>query len=113
MISDTLPEEALEEGLDLRQYFNLFVHWLWLILLAAVIAGGVSYYFSSHMVPYYQSSTTVLVNAAPATKVTDYSSVMLSEQLTSTYSQMMAKEPVLAEVIKQLNLPVTATDLLR
>lgn len=111
MAMNNLPEEQPEEGLDLRQYFNLFLHWSWLILLAALVAGTAAFLISQRMTPYYRSSTTVLVNAAPATKVTDYSSVMLSEQLTSTYAQMMAKDPVLNEVIKQLALNIPAADL--
>lgn len=101
---DNSPVEQMEEGLDLRQYFALFIHWLWLLILAAVIAGAASYFFSIRMMPIYQSSTTVLVNEAPATKATDYSSVMMSEQLTSTYSQMMAKDPVLLKVAEKIGL---------
>jgi len=108
---DHSPEEQMEEGLDLRQYFSLFLHWSWLILLAALVAGSAAFFFSKRMTPYYQSSTTVLVNAAPATKATDYSSVMMSEQLTSTYSQMMSNDSVLTEVVKQLGLNIPTDDL--
>lgn len=105
------PVEQMDEGLDLRQYFSLFLHWSWLILLAALVAGAASFFFSKRMIPIYQSSTTVLVNAAPATKATDYSSVMLSEQLTSTYSQMMVKDPVLSQVVVQVGLPTPLEDI--
>lgn len=108
---DHSPEEQMEEGLDLRQYLSLFLHWSWLILLAALVAGSAAFFFSKRMTPYYQSSTTVLVNAAPATKATDYSSVMMSEQLTSTYSQMMSNDSVLTEVVKQLGLNIPTDDL--
>jgi capsular exopolysaccharide synthesis family protein len=96
--------EQNEEGLDLRYYFSLILHWWWLIVLAALIAGGASYLISNRMTPYYQSSTTVLVNAAPASKASDYNSVMMSEQLTSTYAQMMSKDAVLNQVAKQVGL---------
>lgn len=111
MAMNNLSEEQMEEGLNLRQYFSLFLHWAWLILLAALVAGAASFFLSRRMTPYYQSSSTVLVNAAPATKATDYSSVMMSEQLTSTYSQMMANDPVLTEVINQLGLNISVDDL--
>ncbi len=104
-------DESLEESLDLRQYISLFWHWAWLIVLAGVVAGAAAFFFSKQMTPYYQSSTSVLVNEAPATKTTDYSSVMMSQQLTSTYAQMMAKDPVLNEVISQLGLAMTAGEL--
>lgn len=101
----------IEEMVDLRQYANLLIHWLWLILLFAIISASTAFYFSRRMTPYYQSTTTVLVNAAPATQATDYSSVMMSKQLTSTYSQMMAKDPALTEVINQLDLDFSTEDL--
>jgi capsular exopolysaccharide synthesis family protein len=108
MTLDNNNTEFLEDGIDLRQYLSLFWHWAWLIALAAVVAGVAAYVMSKRTTPYYQSSTTVLVNEAPATKTTDYSSVMLSEQLTSTYAEMMTKDPVLNEVIGQLGLSISA-----
>ncbi len=93
-----------EDGLDLRYYLSLLLHWWWLIVLAAIIASGASYLISKRMTPFYQASTTVLVNAAPASKVSDYNSVMMSEQLTSTYAQMMSKDAVLNLVAKQIGL---------
>jgi capsular exopolysaccharide synthesis family protein len=111
MSMDNASDETMEEGFDFRQPLSLFWHWAWLIALVTVVAGAAAYVFSKRMTPYYQSSTTVLVNEAPATKTTDYSSVMMSEQLTSTYSQMMAQDPVLAEVASKLGLNMTLEDL--
>lgn len=108
---DNTTVDQMEESLDLRLYFSLFLHWFWLMLLAAAIAGAASYFLSIRMMPIYQSSTTVLVNEAPATKASDYSSVMMSEQLTSTYSQMMAKEPVLLNVAQQVGLTNPVEDI--
>ena len=71
-------------SLDFRQYLSLFWHWAWLFIIVAVVAGSVSYYISSRMLPFYQSSTTMLVNEAPATQANDYTSVLMSKQLTST-----------------------------
>jgi len=111
MTLDSNNPENHEDGIDLKRYLSLFWQWAWLIALVAVIAGGAAYLISKHMMPYYQSSTTVLVNEAPGTKTADYSSVILSEQLTSTYSQMMTKDPVLNEVISQLGLNMSANSL--
>lgn len=102
------PTETFEEGLDLREYLALLWHWAWLIALVALLCGGVAYFVSIRMTPYYQAVTTVLVNEAPGTKTMDNSSVALSERLTSTYSEMIVKEPVLAEVIERLGLSITS-----
>jgi non-specific protein-tyrosine kinase len=111
MTVDNESEGRSEDGLDVHQYLSLFWHWSWLIVLVGVIAAGAAFFFSKQMTPYYEASTTVLVNEAPATKTTDYSSVMMSEQLTSTYAQMMAKDPVLMQVIGQLGLNMSTEEL--
>ncbi|MGB8253153.1 MAG: polysaccharide biosynthesis tyrosine autokinase [Anaerolineaceae bacterium] len=98
------PNENGTENVDLRKYLSLFLHWAWLIILAGLLAGAFAYFFSQRMTPYYQSSTTVLVNAAPGTKATDYTSVMLSEQLTSTYAKMIVTDPVLNQMADDLGL---------
>src|SRR5512143_713677 len=107
MTFDNPSEDSSEAGFDLQKYLSLFWHWAWLILLVGVVAGAAAYYISKQMTPYYQSSTTLLVNVAPATQTTDYSSVIVSQQLTSTYAQMITKDPVMTEVISTLNLPLT------
>lgn len=107
-IQDQQPEN---DSKDLQQYFALFGHWLWLILLISVFAGIISFVVSCNLTPYYESTTTVLVNQAPATQETDYSSVLMSKQLTSTYSQMMTTDTVLAEVINQLGMSLTTDSL--
>ena len=111
MSLESTNDETFEEGLDLHQYFSLFWHWSWLIALVAVVAGVAAYIVSKQMTPYYRSTTTVMVNEAPAARSADYTSLILSEQLTSTYSEMMVKDPVLSEVISQLNLSLTTSAL--
>ncbi len=106
-----LPDENGAENVDLRKYLSLFWHWSWLIILVGLLAGASAYFFSQRMTPYYQSSTTVLVNAAPGTKATDYTSVMLSEQLTSTYAKMISTDPVLNKVVEDLGLTMPLEEL--
>lgn len=99
------------QNLDFRLYFSLLWHWVWLFVLVAITFAGVAYWVSSRMLPFYESSTTVLVNEAPATQATDYTSVLMSKQLTSTYAQMMTKDPVLSEVIKEMGIQNSISDL--
>ncbi len=104
MSLNNTTDESIEESLDLRHYFNLFWHWAWLILLVGVIFGAVAFFYNKRLTPYYQSTSTVMVNEAPATQAADYTSVITSQQLAATYSEMMTKDPVLSEVISQLKL---------
>ncbi|RLD06200.1 MAG: protein tyrosine kinase [Chloroflexota bacterium] len=98
---------------DIRRYSILIWHWAWLIILATILAAGTAYFVSQRMTPIYQASSTLLVNEAPGTQGTDYSSVMTSQRLTQTYAEMLTKQPVLDEVIDQLSLPMEASDLKR
>ena len=89
-------------SIDLRRYFALLVHWAWLIILAVVLSGAAAYFVSSQMTPVYQASTTVLINQAPSTRASDYASLLTSERLTQTYSQLLTKRPVLQGVVEAL-----------
>lgn len=108
---DHSPEGQNGYSLDFRQYFFLLWHWAWLFLLVAIIAGTASYFLSNRMQPFYESSTTMLVNEAPATKATDYTSVLMSKQLTSTYAQMITTDPILNQVIQEVGIGNTITEL--
>ncbi len=108
---DMPSESHPNQNLDFRLYFSLLWHWAWLFVFVAVIAAGFSYWISSRMLPFYESSTTVLVNEAPATQATDYTSVLMSKQLTSTYAQMMTKDPVLGAVIEEVGIQNSINDL--
>ena len=111
MEMDSSQIEQIDEGLDLRRYFSVFWHWAWLIILVGLLTGVTAFTISICMTPFYQSTTTVLLNTASATELTDYSSVMMSEQLTSTYSLMMTKDPVLNQVAEQLDLDYPVEDI--
>lgn len=104
MEMDNSPVTQLDENIDLRNYFFIFLQKWWLILIVMFLAGTTTFFISSRMTPIYQSSTTVLVNEAPGTKGVDYTSVLMSKQLTSTYSLMMANDLVLQQVADQIGL---------
>jgi non-specific protein-tyrosine kinase len=89
---------------DLRRYMALAWHWAWLFVIAAALAGTAAYLLSSRETPIYEAVSTVLINEAPATVRTDYSSIVVSEQLAVTYSQLMTMEPVLIGVREELGL---------
>ena len=91
---------------DLRRYLALLWHWAWLLVLATILAGAAAYIVSKQMTPIFQASTTILVNGAPATQSTDYSSILSSERLTQTYSQLLTKQPILEGVIKRLGINI-------
>jgi succinoglycan biosynthesis transport protein ExoP len=96
---------------DLRRYFALLWRWGWVIALATLLAAVTAYLISRRMTPIYQASTTLLINEAPANRTTDYSSILTSERLAQTYTEMLSKNPVLQAVIDELGLSMQTRDL--
>jgi non-specific protein-tyrosine kinase len=100
------------ETIDIRQYLWILWRYLWLIVLAGILGAAVAYYVSVTQTPIYQSTTTVLINESAAKNaVTDYTTILASERLTKTYSEMLVKTPVMEEVARRLNLKVLPDDL--
>lgn len=96
---------------ELKKYGTILWHWAWLIVLGTLLGASIAYASSRLTTPVYAASTTLLVNEAPSSgKTADYTSILTSERLASTYAQMMTKQPVLQEALKDLNLdlPVEA-----
>lgn len=93
---------------ELKKYGITLWHWAWLIILGTLLGAGIAYVSSRLTTPVYSASTTLLVNEAPSSgKTADYASILTSERLASTYAQMMTKQPVLEEALKDLKLDST------
>src|SRR5450759_1073726 len=103
------PDEG--EMSDIRHYFDLLWHWAWLIILLGVIGAGSAFLINRRMTPVYETSTKVLVIAAPALQTADYNSILTSQNLVPTYADMLTNESILGEVIKRLGLAQTTISL--
>lgn len=92
--------------MELRRNWFVLLRWWWLLALATGVAAGVSYVVSRQSAPVYSASTLILVDQAQNPVTADYNSVLASEQLTRTYSQLLTTQPILATTISQLRLDV-------
>ena len=101
------PYSQMEEEIDLRQYFLVMRHWLWLIVGCTLLAAIAAFVVSSQMPPVYSASATLLVHQSPGTDMNAYTAILTSERQAETYTQMLSDEPVLEEVIAQLELEDT------
>lgn len=100
-------------GNEIREYFFVLRSWAWLILLIAALAGGIAYLISINTVPIYETSTRLLISEPPILRSIDYSSLVDSYYLTSTYAQMILDRPVVEGVIEALKLDMPPEDLKR
>src|SRR6266496_3174294 len=103
--------ESLETTDGIRETIYLFWSWIWLIVLAGVLAGVAAFIVSIRTVPIYQTSTRLLVSDPPAMRSIDYTGIVSSQTMTRTYAEMLVERPVLEGVIQQLALSKTPDEL--
>lgn len=90
---------------ELKKYGTILWHWAWLVVLGTLLGAGIAYVSSRLTTPVYSASTTLLVNEAPSSgKTADYTSILTSERLARTYSEMMIKQPVVKAALEDLDL---------
>jgi capsular polysaccharide biosynthesis protein len=98
---------------EIRRYLLLFWRWIWLIILSGAIFAGSAYFFLQREVPVFETSTKVLVIAAPALQTNSNNSSLNSQNLVPTYVDLMTDESILGEVIRRLALSLSTTSLNR
>ena len=96
---------------DFHHGIAIFLRWLWLIVLSAVIFGCAAFFISRSMTPIYQASTLVLINEAQNNQAADYNAILTSERQAKMYAKMMTTRSVLEAVIERLNLKASVKDL--
>lgn len=101
----------MQDSLELRQYYFIVRRWLWLIVLCTILGAGGAFAVSTQTTPVYQASTTLLVQQAPAGDGSEYQSILTSERLARTYSEMLKARPIMELVINQLSLEERPQDL--
>jgi non-specific protein-tyrosine kinase len=111
-MNESNEAETINTMVDIKEYFYLLWSWIWLILLAGVVAGAAAYLVSIRTTPIYQSSTRLLVSEPPALNNINVGGMVDSQNMTNTYAQMLVDDPVLQGVITQLKLKTT-TDALK
>jgi capsular polysaccharide biosynthesis protein len=98
------PQYPEESTIDLRLYLALLRHWAWLLILAALVTAAAAFFYTRQLTPVYSASTTMLVNEAPSTRASDYTSIITSERLALTYAEMMQKRPVVDATLQRVGI---------
>lgn len=95
-------EEEME--IDLMELLRAMRQKLWLILLAAVIGGGLAGSFSKFMITPQYTSTAMVYILSKETTLTSLADLQIGSQLTKDYKVMVTSRPVLESVIEELGL---------
>ena len=97
-------EENEEIEIDLLELFYELKKKLWLIILAALIGGGIfGLYSKVILVPKY-TSTAMMYVLSKETTLTSLADLQIGSQLTKDYKVMITSRPVLQQVIDELGL---------
>jgi len=89
---------------EIKKYIALFRHWMWLIILGAILVGAAAYVYSKTQTPTYQASAKYLIDLAPSGGSSEYANILTEERLASTYADLMVTRPVLEAVATELSL---------
>lgn len=92
--------------MELKEYFRIIKHWLWLLILGVVLGGAGGYFASSYQTPVYQASTRVMVMRPSQESASDYT-YLSGQQLTQTYVQLVTTQPVLDAASLELGYEVS------
>lgn len=96
-----MEDEVME--IDLQAYWLLLRRWLWLIILAALLAGGSAYLVSAYAItPIYQASARITVQPSSSLAGATYSDILAGQYAASTYAQMITARPVQEEALRRL-----------
>lgn len=91
-----------EVTIDLAELFGVLWHWIWLILLVALLFGGVAYAFSKFVIPEEFQSTTkiyVLDKESGSGGQSTYTDLQVGSQLTKDYAELITSRTVIEKVI--------------
>ncbi len=97
--------------MELKRYLLVVWRWLWMIVLAAVLAAGFSYLATTRQPKIYQASTRLLVGQSFRSTNPSPADFQTSTALALTYIEIAKTTPVLQATIEALGLKMSAEDL--
>ena len=110
-MKEAVPKNNDTVEIDLIKLFMAYLHKWWLILLCAlVVGGGALLYTMKFITPLYQASITIYVNNVRSGERIDYisgSNLQASQQLVSTYANIIQSDTVLSKVIEEAGVNYT------
>lgn len=88
------------------RYLHMIRRWLWVVLLATVIAGGTTYWISSQQPVFYEAQARLIVGPGIDSLNPQLNDLRTGGQLLQTYAELATSRPVLQQVIDRLGLNV-------
>jgi succinoglycan biosynthesis transport protein ExoP len=98
---------------DLRRQIAIVRTWLPLLVASVVLAAGAAFVLSSLQGKVYEAKATLIVGQSLTGVNPDYTQLLVSQRLSTTYAAVATKRPILDAVVTQLGLDATPDELSR
>jgi len=96
---------------DLRRQIAIVRAWFPLLVACVLLAAAAGFVFSSLQQKLYEAKATLIVGQSLSAVNPDYSQLLASQRLSTTYASVATTRPILDSVIGQLGLIETSDDL--
>ena len=97
--------------MDLRRLIAITRTWLPLLIASVVLAAGAAFVISSLQQKVYEAKATLIVGQSLTGVNPDYTQLLVSQRLSTTYAALATTRPILGAVIEDLGLDVTPAEL--
>ncbi len=97
--------------MELIEYIRIFRKWLWLLVLAAILGGGVSYLIRSRQPALYEATVLIEVGGFMQSPNPESSEIRTGVELAQTYVVLAKTHNVLQASIDAGDFPLTAQEL--
>lgn len=96
--------------MEIKQYMALVQRWAWLLILGLIFGAVGGYLGSRYQEPVYQAGTKFIVTRSTS-QSSDTTSYVTSQQLFSTYVQLVTTEPVMDIASERLAYKVVSSQI--
>jgi uncharacterized protein involved in exopolysaccharide biosynthesis len=92
-------------NMELKDYLQILIRWIWLLLLCTLLGTGSGYIASRLEKPIYQASTKILISKDLSNQNSQFAS-MNNQQLIDAYVQLLTSTRVINEASRRLNFEI-------
>ena len=96
-----------EMEIDLMEIIMVLLHWAWVIIIAAVVGGLITFCYSKFVItPTFESTSRIIV-LNQSSETLSYNDLTMSTQLTNDYPELITSRYVVEKVIETFGLDTT------
>ena len=97
--------------MEFTQLIRLIRKWIWLIIVAAFIGGGISFIINTRRPPQYSAKVIISIGRFIEARNPDQSDIRIGFDLAQTYAHLVRTNNVLQGTIDALSLPLQTNQL--